>query len=96
MLLHRKNDRRDASSTGVTRPVTLHTEHLGIVDSPFGDRRAGFAATTKINREDWGLLYNAAIEAGGFVVGKELKLELDVEAILVPETEPVAAASASN
>ena len=75
----------DLTIHGVTHPVTLNVEHLGVVDSPFGDKRAGFTASTKINREDWGLTYNAAIEAGGFVVGKELKIELDVEAILVPE-----------
>jgi len=77
----------DLTIHGVTRPVTLNVEHLGVVNSPFGDQRAGFTASTKINREDWGLTYNMAIEAGGFLVGKELKIELDVEAILVPETE---------
>ena len=76
----------DLTIHGVTKPVTLNVEHLGVVNSPFGDQRAGFNASTKINREDWGLTYNMAIEAGGFLVGKELKIELDVEAILVPET----------
>ncbi|MEP7292443.1 MAG: YceI family protein [Chloroflexota bacterium] len=81
----------DLSIHGITRPVVLKVEYFGKVDSPFGDVRAGFAASTKINREDWGLTYNTAIEAGGFVVGKELKIELDLEAILVPETENVTA-----
>jgi len=72
---------------GVTREVVLKVEYLGQVASPFGDQRAGFSASTKINREDWGLTYNMAIEAGGVLVGKEIKIELDVEAILVPQTE---------
>ena len=80
---------------GVTRPVVLNVEHLGIVNSPFGDKRAGFSASTKINREDWGLTYNMAIEAGGFLVSKEIKIELDLEAILVPETETAAEAPAA-
>lgn len=81
----------DLTIRGVTRPVTLNVEFLGLVNSPFGDKRAGFVATTKINREDWGLTWNVAIEAGGVLVGKEIKIEIDVEAILVTESEPVAA-----
>jgi polyisoprenoid-binding protein YceI len=84
----------DLTIHGVTRSVVLNVEHLGVVDSPFGDKRAGFAASTKINRENWGLTYNTAIEAGGFVVGKELRIDLDVEAILVTETEQEAAVAA--
>jgi polyisoprenoid-binding protein YceI len=84
----------DLTIHGVTRPVTLNVEYLGQVNTPFGDTRVGFTATTKINREDWGLTWNVAIEAGGVLVGKEIKLELDLEAILVPETEKAAAATA--
>ncbi len=83
----------DLTIHGVSRPVTLKVEYLGTVNSPFGDKRAGFAASTKINREDWGLIYNMAIEAGGVLVGKEIKIDLDLEAILVPETEQTAAAT---
>ena len=81
----------DLTIRGVTRPVVLDVEYLGQTPSPFGDTRAGFTGTTKINREDWGLTWNMAIEAGGVLVGKEVKIELDVEAILVPETAPAAA-----
>ncbi len=77
----------DLTLHGVTHPVTLNAEFLGLVNSPFGDKRAGFTASTKINREDWGLTWNVAIEAGGVLVGKDIKIELDVEAILVTETE---------
>jgi polyisoprenoid-binding protein YceI len=84
----------DLTIHGVTRPVTLNVEYLGMVNSPFGDKRVGFTATGKINREDWGLTWNVAIEAGGVLVGKDIKLELDLEAILVPEAETTAAANA--
>lgn len=84
----------DLTIHGVTRPVTLNVEYLGMVNSPFGDKRVGFTATAKINREDWGLTWNVAIEAGGVLVGKDIKLELDLEAILVPEAEQTTAANA--
>jgi polyisoprenoid-binding protein YceI len=66
----------------VTRPVTLDLEYLGTVDSPFGDTRAGFSAGTEINRKDWGLNWNLALEAGGVVVGEKVKLNIDAETIL--------------
>ena len=81
----------DLTIRGVTHPVVLKAGYLGVVNSPFGDKRAGFTASTKINREDWGLTWNVGIEAGGVLVGKEIKIELDLEAILVPETAPAAA-----
>lgn len=81
----------DLTIRGVTRPVVIDIEYLGQTPSPFGDTRAGFVGTTRINREDWGLTWNMAIEAGGVLVSKEVKIELDVQAILVPETAPAAA-----
>ena len=84
----------DLTVHGVTRPITLNVEYLGTVNSPFGDKRAGFSAITKINREDWGLTWNVAMEAGGMLVGKDIKLELELEAVLVPETEAAASANA--
>ena len=69
------------SIRGVTRPVVLHTVFEGGDNTPFGDQRVGFSATTEINREDWDLGWNAVMESGGFVVGKKVKIELNVEAI---------------
>lgn len=71
----------DLTVRDVTKPVVLDVEFEGGVNSPFGDTRIGFTASTKLNREEWGLTWNAAIEAGGVVVGKEIKLEFAVEAI---------------
>jgi len=66
----------------VTRPVTLDLEYLGTISSPWGDQRAGFSATTEVNRKDWGLEWNVALEAGGVVVSDKVRLSIDTEAIL--------------
>jgi len=82
----------DLTIRNVTRPVVFNVEFLGLTNDPWGGKRAGFSAEAKINREDWGLTWNMAIEAGGMLVGKDIKLNLDVEAILVPEAAPAAQA----
>ena len=79
----------DLTIRDVTRPVTLDAEFLGQVNSPFGDVRAGFTGSTKINREDFGLTWNMALEAGGWLVGKDININLEVEAVLVPEPAAV-------
>jgi polyisoprenoid-binding protein YceI len=71
----------DLTVHGVTRPVTLEVDYHGWTPSPFGDRRAGFSASTEVDREDFGLNWNVAIEAGGVVVGKKARLEFEIEAI---------------
>jgi len=71
----------DLTIKGVTKSVVLEAEFLGETKSPFGDVRAGFTATTKINREDFGLTWNMALETGGWLVGKDISITLDVEAI---------------
>jgi polyisoprenoid-binding protein YceI len=78
----------DLTIRGVTRPVTLATEYLGIVAGMGGVRHAGFEASTRIRRSDWGLTWNMALEAGGFMVSDEIVLELEVaanEVVAVPE-----------
>lgn len=77
----------DLTIRGTTREVALDVELLGLEKDPFaGSERAGFTATTKINREDFGLTWNVALETGGLLVGKDIKIELDVEMIKVTET----------
>jgi len=79
----------DLTIRGMTREVVLDAELLGIQTDPFaGSQKAGFVAETKINREDWGLVWNVALEAGGVLVGKEIKITLDVEAVKVAEAVP--------
>jgi polyisoprenoid-binding protein YceI len=76
----------DLTIRGTTRPVEVDAELLGVVNGMDGKPRAGFNGTLAINREDWGLTWNVAIEAGGVLVGKEVKITLDVEAMPVAET----------
>jgi polyisoprenoid-binding protein YceI len=68
----------DLTIRGTTRPVTFHVELLGFYTGMNGARRAGFHATGTINREDFGLNWNVALETGGWLVGKDIKLELDL------------------
>src|SRR3712207_3277541 len=71
----------DLTIRGETRPVTLDVEFEGGAADPWGNTRIGFSATTKVNREDWGLTWNQALETGGWLVGKEVRIELSTEAI---------------
>jgi len=65
----------------VTRPVELDARLNGRGRSPWGQEVAGFAATTSINRRDWGLTWNVALEAGGLLVGDRIDIALDFEAV---------------
>lgn len=65
----------------ITRPVTLRGEFDGAAASPWGDERIAFSVSAEVNREDWGLTWNKALESGGFVVGKKATLDIGVEAI---------------
>lgn len=67
---------------GVTRPVTLELQYSGVVADPWGNEKAIFSATTKINREDFDLTWNAALEGGGWLVGKHVEIDLEVQAVL--------------
>ncbi|HET9518385.1 MAG TPA: YceI family protein [Actinoplanes sp.] len=71
----------DLTIKGVTRPVELAVEFEGVGRSPYGFDVFGFSATTEIDREDWGLTYNMALESGGVMIGKKVKIEIEGEAI---------------
>lgn len=66
---------------GVSKEVTLNVEEGGEVKDPYGKQRRGFTAETTINRSDWGVTYNAALEAGGVMVSDKVKITLDISAI---------------
>lgn len=66
---------------GITRPVTLHMDYLGHATDPWGNDRAVFQASAKIDREDWDLTWNMLLEAGGLLVSKEIRLEIEVELV---------------
>ena len=71
----------DLTIRDVTRPVTLDAQGLGSLRDPWGNERAGYTATARIDRKDFGLLWNQALETGGVVVGDEVKIELEVELV---------------
>ena len=71
----------DLTIKGVAKPVTIEFESTGSARDPFGNLRVGFEGATSINRKDWGLTWNAALETGGVLVSEKIKLEFDVSAI---------------
>lgn len=66
---------------GVAKDVTLPVTYLGAANDPWGNARVGFETEITINRKDFGLTWNAALEAGGFLVGDEVKISASVQAI---------------
>lgn len=71
----------DLTIRGITKSVKLEVENGGQVKDPWGGTRAGFSAKTHVNRKDFGLTWNVALEAGGFVVGDKIEISLEIEAI---------------
>lgn len=69
----------DLTIRDVTKPVVLDVTYLGSSKSPWGTSSVGFEANTKINREDWGLTWNVALETGGWLVGKEITIHIEAE-----------------
>ena len=63
----------------VTRPVELEVEALGVLADPWGNEKAAFSATTEIDREEFGVTWNAALETGGVLVGPKVRIEIDVQ-----------------
>lgn len=64
---------------GVSQPVNLDVEFGGLMTDPWGNEKAGFTLSGKISRKDFGLTWNAALEAGGVLVGEEIRISCDVE-----------------
>lgn len=83
----------DLTVRGVTVEVALDTEFSGMAKSPWGQTSAGFEAETKFNRSDFGLEWNRALETGGVLVGEEVKVTIELEAI--KEAEPQVEGKAS-
>jgi polyisoprenoid-binding protein YceI len=71
----------DLTMHGETKPVTLKGELTAAVTDPWGNQRTALAVTAKINRKDWGLQWNQALEAGGWAVGEDVKLSVEFEAV---------------
>ena len=77
----------DLTIRGVTHEVVLNTEYAGQSKSPWGTFSAGFSATTKFNRKDWGLTWNQNLETGGLLVGDMITVNIELEIIKQPDAE---------
>ncbi len=86
-------DDRNARLTGdltirdITREVVLDVEYSGSAKSPWGTTSYGFSGATVINRKDWNLTWNKALETGGWLVGEEIYIDIELELVKVPETQ---------
>jgi polyisoprenoid-binding protein YceI len=77
--------RGELSLKGVTKPVELEVEFLGIGQDPWGGQRLGFEATTTINRKDWGVDFNIPLDGGKVLIGDKVTVHLAVEAVLAQD-----------
>jgi polyisoprenoid-binding protein YceI len=71
----------DLTMRGVTKRVTLPVEFLGFQKDPWGNERAGFAVETTLNRKDYGINWNKALDNGGFLVGDDVKISINLETL---------------
>ena len=76
----------DLTIKGVSKPVTVDLEYTGSAKDPFGNQRIGLEGSTQVNRKDWGLTWNAPLEAGGVLVSEKVTLEFEVSAIRSEES----------
>ena len=72
----------DLTIHGTTKPVTFDVEYLGEANDPWGMTRAGFTGSTKVNRKDFGMSWNKALDQGGVLLGEEVTINLNIEGIL--------------
>jgi len=75
------NLRGDLTIAGITKPIILNVDFGGLAKDPWGGERAGFTVTGKFSRKEYGLTYNAATEAGGVVVGDEIKINAEIQLV---------------
>ena len=71
----------DLTIKGISKPVTVNFEKTGAADDPWGNFRVGFEGKAVINRKDWGVNFNVALEAGGLLVSEKVTLEFDIAAV---------------
>jgi polyisoprenoid-binding protein YceI len=76
----------DLTIKGVTKPVTIDLEYTGSAVDPYGNQRIGFEGQTTVNRKDWGVNWNAALDAGGVLVSEKVTLEFEVSAIRIADS----------
>lgn len=71
----------DLTIKGITKPITLNAEFSGLMTDPWGNTKVGLNLDGKINRKDFGLTYNAALETGGVLVGEDVKLNAEIQLV---------------
>jgi len=71
----------DLTIKDITKPVTLEFDFVGLATDPWGNQKAAFSANTTINREDWDLNWNVALETGGVLVSKKVNIEIEMQAV---------------
>lgn len=71
----------DLTIKDTTKPVSIDFTYNGSATDPYGNLRVGFEGSTTVNRGDWGLTYNAALEGGGVLISDKVKLTFDISAI---------------
>ena len=84
----------DLTIRDMTREVSVDVEFNGSAKSPWGTTSAGFSAKTSIKRKDWGLNWNVALETGGWLVGDEVHISIELEIVKQPEAAPAETAAA--
>jgi polyisoprenoid-binding protein YceI len=72
----------------ISKEVVLDVEYAGLAKSPWGSESTGFSATGSLNRKDWGLNWNQALETGGVLVGDKINIEIELELVKVAQAEP--------
>lgn len=77
------------SMAGVSQPVVLDVEFGGVISDPYGQTKAGFTVAGKISRKDFGITYNAVTEAGGVLLGDEIKINAEIQLVKQVEKEAV-------
>ncbi len=85
----------DLTIHGQTRPVALDVEYLGTARNTQGGLSAGFSAQTRISRKDWGLTWNVGLEAGGWLVGDDVRVEIDLELLSAVQAASATATSSA-
>jgi polyisoprenoid-binding protein YceI len=81
----------DLTIRETTKPVKLALEYSGITKDPWGNTKAGFSLTGKINRSDFGISFNATLETGGVMLGEELKINGEIQLVKQVELQPAEA-----
>lgn len=81
----------DLTIRGITREVVLDVDYAGVIKNPWGMMSTGASAQTRINRKDWNLTWNQALETGGVLVGEEVTINIELELVKQPEAELEAA-----